>query len=657
MGNSLEHPAAHPMIRHSLRLLQGSGAYLRQQALQLAEGLGRGGIRRRILDGYLIQARKTGERSVTTTILDLPGSLLGCNDPFADGDGRPLQQYVAVGPRDDFNPLLTQSTPAKPREVASDAPQQPGYSAAYALGDVGYDTLACFTGLPQEAGRYLCRAVVRTDLTEIPDRSVGIADQARFFIQMTFRAGVSPADAFIVNVAEDFIQARTGFRLVVRTPTQGVERFTWEYPFPCAYYDEQGQHILLVVSVNQRGQPMDLGWQTDAGVSALLIAKLVFQDTAQGRQLRWAWHHLTRLDAPPFPCCQPGQWSEVKGAYNWHDLVATGRMYNQAMDAALAVSDQGQATVFFVTRVLQTATTEQMDGDQVQSVPVVCQVEALLSVSFDARADSPQAETRLVFSDVLGSQYTSLYARFSSGDAAIARELNIWGACYLGDQPRVVYSSACYERRGDRYNYPAYTMRWPGSQGGQVRYVYSTRVAELAVADAHQVLLTRSATEAGAIALWPVGPGGESDGLTRFWTVRKLRQLTKTSERSLVVSGLAYPYSLSAMPAVRLVSYSLAAGLQPLSEVEPAEGSTESASRLRIPVPTCYQLAQFDADGKETMPAGLLLSYYGAGTQRSYLSKDSGRTFNEYVKFGAAHGVFYLGSPLWQPVYGNIFTP
>jgi len=650
------------MIRHSLRLLQGSGAYLRQQALQLAESLGKApgrGTRRRILDGYLIQARKTGKKSVTTTIVDLPGSLLGFNDPFADANARSLQQYVGVGPRDDFNPKLTSATVAAPREVASDALRQPRYSASYALGDVGYFARACFTGTPQEAGRYICRAVVMTDLSEFPRNGVGIPDQAQFFIQMTFRAGVSPADAFMVNVAEDFIQARTGFRVVVRSPSQGVERFTWEYPFPCAYYDEQGQHILLVVSVIQRGQPMDLGWQTDAGVSGLLIAKLAFEDTAQGRQLRWVWHHVTRLDAPPFPCCSPGRWDDLKGAWGWHDLVATGRMYNQALNYSLAVSHQGLATVFFVTRVLQIATTQERDGDLVRTVPVVCQVEALLSVSFDARASAPQAVTRLIFSDVLGSPYTSLYAPFASGDAAIARELNIWGACYLGDQPRVLYSAACYERRGDRYNFPTYTMRWPGSTGLQVNYVYSTRVAELAVADAHQVLLTRSAAEAGVISLWPVVPGGESEGLTRGWLVRRLCKLAKTSDRSLVVSGLSYPYRVSAtgMPAVRLVSYSLTAGLQPLSEVEPSEGSATAARQLRVPAPTCYQLAQFDANGKEALPAGLLLSYYGEGSQRTYLSKDSGRTFNEYIKFGATHGVYYLGSALWQPVYGNIFTP
>lgn len=644
------------MILQTLRIVHASGAYLRRQAQALAQLVGGApgrGVRRRIIDGYLIQSRKVSDKAVTTTIQDLPGTVIGYNDPYTEKNGRPVEQYTSVGPRDDFIP--NQALPASFEPLAPDPSadvREPEFGAILNLGAIPAAMQAYITSPADECGPYLCRALL---LSDRPIKSIerGIAVETQFCARFTVRWSQAPSRAFAVQLSESYMQAKVGYHMVARN-IDFMEYQVASPSFPVCAFDGKSLFIAMQGIIDGK-QPAQYS-MLDAGARALLIARLdlVFQDDVPVA-VTWGWHYLYELTKSDFPSCKVGRWEPFQDAFGWSDESMgaprlVGNMQNTFEEVKLSLSGTGKLAVFAITRVLLPGYPPASQG------PEVFCASSLLSFTADMANTTPVVMPRLVDFDVVASKYATPYASLQVNRPDQMRTFSLWGAFHLDDQPRAVVSGVLMRRTGDPEDYPMPSGRseWRQRVSGYYQLV-SDDLGYISVFDDRKLLATGTARELGAIKTFPTYSGGvhSYELMNRF---RSLRSASKTSDRTLAIIGYAYPYTNLTNPGLRLLQYTEGSGFSSLGSIAPSEGEGGTASQTLVPTPSCYQQALYNDKGQELRSAGLLLSYYGAGSQRSYLSRDGGTRFTEYIKFGCSHGVYYLGSPVWTPEYGHPFT-
>ena len=656
------------MILQTLRIVHASGAYLRRQAQALATLVGGApgrGVRRQIIDGYLIQSRKVSDKAVTTTIQDLPGAVIGYNDPYFDGNGRKLEQYATVGPRDDFTPKQRLADPFTPLAPDPDADvKTPNFAALLTLGTFPGDGYAYHGGEPTECGKYLCRGnVMSSQYVKKSER--GIPEAYDFCAQFTVRSSISPARAFAVRVSEDYLRGKTaGYGLAARN-TNFMEFQVGLPTFPVCAFDGKSLFIALQGIID--GKQPDKGSMIDAGARALLIARLDI--TFEGElpvAIEWGWHHLFELTKSSYPSAMAYPWKPYNAYADgfWYEYGPNyfeqggktrlyGNMQNAIESVKLSLSSTGKLAVFAISRCLVPGWLPDWPGYTPQ--PEVFCAQTLLSFTLDTASATPAVVTRVVDLDCGVSNNSTPYKDLGLKDPDVFRNFNLVNVHHLGDKPRaIVYGHLMKRLSGDNPQAPTILSEWRTLKTTYSRSL-TDDMAFIAVYDDTRQLTVATTPELGAALHFPISPG-RIITYEMADTVRSVRLAAKVSETTLLLVTIAYPFTSFSLPALRMLQYTEGGGWASLGLLEPAEGEGGTALQLRFPSPSCYQQAQYNDKGQEITPAGVLFSYYGEDSSRSYLSKDGGTTFTEYIKFGCTHGVYYLGSPLWSPEYGNSFT-
>lgn len=310
--------------------------------------------------------------------------------------------------------------------------------------------------------------------------------------------------------------------------------------------------------------------------------------------------------------------------------------------------------------------------------PVTIQTQtAVLRITAPSyQVDNPDAlgplSVDIVQRDASGAEANGCYAALGATDPT---GHNLWRTLWSGNAGgrHVALLSAVRHKRFERYAggwLQTAQSSFSGGQSVQIRNEdgvavdsYSLPPPELAddpLAIQLYVdgVLTTHLSSAIGLSFWPRFDESELRQDDYYWPFEATKWATVAGDDIVFFAAYSYPTP----DHIVLMRWDVSTGA--LTEIR-RDPRTQGGYTLR-PALSCYQRQVKDENGQETAPACVL---YRIGTQtgpgRVLLSKDYGVTWSDLVSetnasggiatYTPAMGLYYFGSPLWHPPYGDTF--
>lgn len=674
----------------TVRVMTASGTRWRSRARRLADNMLRrakakelgdetGGVAvsTEVFDGYLLRGVRRG-KSAQVTIMDPPGLLFvpdedeGYAAGFAMTTGRDLYDVKWSGLGRD---------PDQSRAKRSLTEWVLPSNLWGSIQDAHMARIMKVISAPKERAGVVATTRIIDLGTQAPPFPYGIPDEQRFGLSVTWVEnpwdGYSPPSTTAkrsigqVMIAEEYIQARCGFRILPRYSNNIAPLCYPQLPFAKATV--MGDLIVVAVAVINSSLPSNnAAWRDDAGVGGVLVFALKHVPDEEGKSFAdgewvWKWHQLVRFDTTEEPLLRAELWDTafveriIPREENPYPAYVSGWVQNAVRTLDVAFGDD-ELTVFF--------TTLHGRQDLTGLEPRVFLQQAMSSYRIQGigpEGDPPmKGRLRVLAHDVAADASFGAYDVWGSGNDTETRWWFVIAADHFPNGPRALVDSMIFAR-APKGSPDQLAMPWISPGIPSYSLVVSGDVAEYQLYSDTDLVSSATRGQVGMCNAYKTGaePGG---------TVSQMRLMlinhnaaTRVSETEWMVSGWHYPYET--MPG-RATTFGAA------MEIDVATGTFGASRRIPETWPThnngaaamgdsyaklsCYQRRICDADGNLVRDASVLATwaarvdglyqravYYSLGEETGFQMLREGA--------GGYFGTFYFGPPLKRCKYGYVF--